>query len=114
VKKARAAVGGKGKEPGRQLDEDKRFGHVKPRRTRARFLEFCLYLRSFCPPAIRIAILCGNFSPHMTTAPRRPGRHLGGEQRGIACTPTNSSWLNRVEAQFTGLLRAGRHRRRQP
>ena len=60
----RAAIGGKGKEPGRaprprmranytrkagvrhlfaayELGEDKLYGHIKPRRTRARFLEFC-------------------------------------------------------------------------
>jgi hypothetical protein len=26
-----------------------------------------------------------------------------GEQRELACTPTNSSWLNRIEAEFTAL-----------
>jgi hypothetical protein len=63
----RAAVSGKGKEPGRaprprmratyarqagvrhllaacELGEDKLYGHIKPRKTRARFLEFCRYL----------------------------------------------------------------------
>ena len=51
-----------------ELGEDKLFGHVKPRKTRARFLEFCRYLRSLYPPATRIAIICDNFSPHLTTA----------------------------------------------
>jgi transposase len=64
-----AAIGGKNKEPGRkprprrratytrtagvrhlfaayELGEDKLFGHIKPRKNRARFLEFCRYLRS--------------------------------------------------------------------
>jgi len=64
-----AAVSGKGTDPGRmprrrmratytrtagvrhllaayELSEDKLFGHVKPRKTRGRFLEFCRYLRS--------------------------------------------------------------------
>jgi len=86
-----AAVSGKNAEPGRgprsrmratytrtegvrhllaayELGEDKLFGHVKPRKTRARFLEFCRYLRSLYPPATRIAIICDNFSPHLTTA----------------------------------------------
>jgi hypothetical protein len=32
------------------------------------------------------------------------GRAVGrGQHAEIACTPTNSSWLNRVEAQFTAL-----------
>jgi transposase len=86
-----AAVSGKNAEPGREprprmratytrtegvrhlfaayeLGEDKLFGHVKPRKTRGRFLEFCRYLRSLYPPATRIAIICDNFSPHLTTA----------------------------------------------
>ena len=80
-----AAIGGKGKEPGRaprprmratytrkarvrhlfaacELGEDKLYGHIKPRKTRARFLEFCRYLRSLYPVTSRIAIICDNFS----------------------------------------------------
>jgi transposase len=122
-----AAVSGKSKEPGREprprmratytrtegvrhlfaayeLGEDKLFGHVKPRKTRARFLEFCRYLRSLYPPATRIAIICDNFSPHLTTAKDgRVGAWASASNVEIAYTPTNSSWLNRVEAQFTAL-----------
>jgi len=122
-----AAVSGKSKEPGREprprmratytrtegvrhlfaayeLGEDKLFGHVKPRKTRGRFLEFCRYLRSLYPPAIRIAIVCDNFSPHLTTArDGRVGAWAAANNVEIAYTPTNSSWLNRVEAQFTAL-----------
>ena len=81
-----AAIGGKGKEPGRaprrrlratytrtagvrhlfaayDLAEDKMYGHIKPRKTRTRFLEFCRYLRTLYPPDARIAIICDNFSP---------------------------------------------------
>jgi len=46
-----------------ELGEDKLYGHIKPRKTRARFLEFCRYLRSLYPPQVRIAIICDNFSP---------------------------------------------------
>ena len=87
-----------------ELGEDKLFGHIKPRKTRARFLEFCRYLRSLYPPQVRIAIICDNFSPHLTT--RRDGQ-VGAWAKAnnveIAYTPTNSSWLNRIEAQFTAL-----------
>jgi hypothetical protein len=55
-----------------ELGENKLFGHIKPRKTRARFLEFCRYLRSPYPSSARIAIICDNFSPHLTT--RRDGR----------------------------------------
>ena len=122
-----AAVSGKGKEAGRaprprmratytrtervrhlfaalELGEDKLFGHIKPRKTRGRFLEFCRYLRTLYPSSTRIAIICDNFSPHLTT--RRDGRvgaWATANNAEIAYTPTNSSWLNRIEAQFTAL-----------
>jgi transposase len=122
-----APVSGKGREPGRpprrrmratyhrtagvrhlfaayELGEDRLYGHVKPRQTRARFLEFCRYLRSLCPPATRIAIICDNYSPHLTTArDTRVGDWAAASNVEIAYTPTNSSWLNRIEAQFTAL-----------
>jgi transposase len=122
-----AAVSGRNKDPGRQprprmratytrtegvrhllaayeLGEDKLFGHVKPRKTRTRFLEFCRYLRSLYPPGVRIAIICDNFSPHLSTAKDgRVGAWASANNVEIAYTPTNASWLNRIEAQFTAL-----------
>jgi transposase len=122
-----AAVSGKGREAGRaprrrmratytrtagvrhllaayELGEDKLFGHIKPRKTRARFLEFCRYLRSLYPPSVRIAIICDNFSPHLTTATDgRVGAWAAASNAEIAYTPSNASWLNRIEAQFTAL-----------
>jgi transposase len=122
-----AAVSSKGKDPGRsprrrmratyhrtegvrhllaayELGEDKLLGHVKPRKTRTRFLEFCRYLRSLYPPEVRIAIICDNFSPHLTTArDSRVGDWAAASNVEIAYTPSNASWLNRIEAQFTAL-----------
>ena len=87
-----------------ELGEDKLFGHVKPRKTRVRFLEYCRYLRSLYPAATRIAIICDNFSPHLTTAAdARVGAWASANNVEIAYTLTNSSWSNRVEAQFTAL-----------
>src|SRR5947209_5913813 len=122
-----AAVSGKNKEPGRaprprmratysrtagvrhlfaayELGEDKLYGHIKPRKTRARFLEFCRYLRSLYPASVRIAIICDNFSPHLSTRKDgRVGTWATANNVEIACTPANLSWLNRIEAQFTAL-----------
>jgi transposase len=122
-----AAVGGKGKEAGREprprmratytrtagvrhllaayeLGEDRLYGHVKPRKTRTRFLEFCRYLRSLYPMTTRIAIVCDNFSPHLSTRKDgRVGAWASANNAEIACTPSNSSWMNRIEAQFTAL-----------
>jgi transposase len=123
----RAAVSGKNAGPGRaprprmratctrtagvrhllaacELGEDKPYGHIKPRKTRTRFPGFCRYLRSLYPPDVRIAIACDNFSPRLTTArDRRAGARAVASNVEIACTPENSSWLNRIEAQFTAL-----------
>ena len=135
-----AAVSGKNAEPGRaprrrmratyqrtagvrhlfaayELGEDKLYGHIKPRKTRTRFLEFCRYLRSRYPPETRIAIICDNFSPHLTTGKDgRVGAWAAANNAEIAYTPANASWLNRIEAQFTALplLRARRHRPPRP
>ncbi|MGN9786156.1 hypothetical protein ACTMTF_32335 [Nonomuraea sp. ZG12] len=64
--------------------------------------EFCRYLHSLYPPQTRIASVGDNFSPHLTT-PRcqRDGTSAATNNVEIAYTPSNSSWLNRIEAQFT-------------
>jgi transposase len=87
-----------------ELGEDKLYGHTKPRKTRARFLEFCRYLRSLHPADVRIAIICDNFSPHLTTVKDgRVGGWAAANNAEIAYTPANASWLNRIEPQFTAL-----------
>ncbi len=53
---------------------------------------------------MRIAIICDNFSPHLTTKKdQRVGEWAEANNVEIAYTPTNPSWLNRIEAQFTAL-----------
>jgi transposase len=56
------------------------------------------------PPAIRIAIVLDNYSPHLSTrTDRRVGRWAAANNVELAYTPTNASHLNRIEAQFTAL-----------
>jgi len=87
-----------------ELGEDKLYGHIKPRKTRARFLEFCRYLRSLYPASVRIAIICDNFSPHLSTRKDgRVGTWATANNVEIAYTPFYGSWLNRIEPQFTAL-----------
>ena len=71
------------------------FGHVKPRKNRARFLQFCRYLRTLYPPQVRIAVICDNYSPDLTTAKDSRVGTAAANNVEIAYTPTNSSWLNR-------------------
>jgi len=119
--------GGKGKDPGRELrprrratytrphgvrhlyaaydlGKDRLYGHIKKTKNRSKFLEFCRYLRSLHPADVRIAIVCDNYSPHLTTKRcQRVGAWAAANNAEIVHTPTNSSWLNRIEAQFTAL-----------
>ena len=87
-----------------ELGTDKMYGHIKKHKRRGEFLEFCRYLRSLHPPQVRIAIVCDNFSPHLTTRKdKRVGQWAAASNVEIAYTPTNSSWMNRLECQFTAL-----------
>ncbi len=87
-----------------KLGTDTMYGHIKKRKRRGEFLQFCRYLRSLHPPQARIAIVCDNFSPHLTTRKdKRVGQWAAASNAEIAYTPTNSSWMNRLECQFTAL-----------
>jgi len=86
------------------LNEDKIYGHIKTKKDRTTFLEFCRYLRSLYPPGVRIAIVLDNFSPHLSTQKdSRVGDWAEANDVELAYVPTNASWLNRIEAQFQAL-----------
>ena len=86
------------------LARDKLYGHVTRRKGRTQFLAFCRYLRSLYPPDVRIAIICDNFSPHLSTSrDDRVGAWAEANNAEIAYTPFYGSWLNRIEPQFTAL-----------
>ena len=69
-----------------ELGEDKLFGHIKPRKTRARFLEFCRYLRTCTRRP------CGSRSSAATTArtsaPARTAAPATGPRRTTPRSPT--------------------------
>nr|WP_245981660.1 transposase [Streptomyces reniochalinae] len=86
------------------LGRDQLYGHIKKTKNRFNLLEFCRCLRSLHPVGKRIASVCDNYSPHLTTNRcRRVANWAEANNVEIAYTPTNSSWLNRIEAQFTAL-----------
>jgi transposase len=86
------------------LKADKLYGHVKTRKRRGEFLTFLRYVRSLHPPERRIAIVLDNFSPHLTTKnDTRVGDYADANNIELVYVPFNASWLNRIEAQFTGL-----------
>src|SRR6266702_2654472 len=87
-----------------ELGTDTMYGHIKKRKRRGEFLEFCRYLRSLHSPQVPIAIVCDNFSPHLSTRKdNRVGQWAAASNVEIAYTPANSSWMNRLECQFTAL-----------
>ena len=80
------------------LKADKIYGHIKMRKDRTNFLEFCRYLRTLYPPNVRIAIVMDNFSPHLSTKKdARVGDWAKANNVESADVATNASWLNRIE-----------------
>ena len=80
------------------------YGHIKANKNRTTFLAFCRYLRSLYPPEVRIAIVLDNFSPHLSTRKdQRVGEWAAANNVELAYVPTNASFLNRIECQFTAL-----------
>ena len=89
---------------GYDLSTDRLYGHIVKKKDRTQFLTFARYLRSLHPPEVRIAIVLDNFSPHLSTKnDRRVGEWAAANNVELAYTPTYSSWLNRIEAQFQAL-----------
>ncbi len=86
------------------LSTDRLYGHLKKSKNRIQFLAFCRYLRSLHPPEVRIAVILGNFAPHRSTrTDSRVGAWAAANNVEFAYAPYYGSWLNRIEAQFTGL-----------
>ena len=89
---------------GYDLSTDRLYGHVVTKKDRTAFLAFVRYLRSLHPPDVRIAIVLDNFSPHLSTkTDARVSEWAAANNVELAYTPTYSSWLNRIEAQFQAL-----------
>jgi len=86
------------------MNRDSLYGHVKTTKNRAKFLEFCRYLRSLYPPEVRIAIVMDNYSPHLSTKKDTGvGPWVEANNPELAYVPTNASFLNRIECRCTAL-----------
>ena len=89
---------------GYDLSTDRLYGHVVTHKGSTAFLAFVKYLRSLHPDEVRIAIVLDNFSPHLSTKKdQRVSEWAKANNVELAYTPTYSSWLNRIEAQFQAL-----------
>ncbi|SFF94981.1 hypothetical protein [Streptomyces mirabilis] len=75
-------------------------GHVKKIRHRSKSLKFCRYLLTLDPATVRPTIVCANCSQYLTIKRcRQVADWAAAHNVEIACTPTNSSWLNDIEAR---------------
>jgi transposase len=86
------------------LSTDRLYGHIVATKNRTAFIRFLKYVRSLHPPEVRIGIVLDNFAPHLSTKKdQRVGEWAAANNVELAYTPTYSSWLNRIEAQFQAL-----------
>jgi len=99
------------------LTRDRLFGHVKNRKKRTQFLEFCRYLRTLYPPDVRIAIVCDNSSPHLSTrVDQRVGDWAAANNVAARLHPDELlvAQPHRSPVHRAARLRPGRHRPPQP
>ena len=82
------------------VQQDVLWGYCRPRKRWQELLEVLHRLRRRYPLDERIYLVLDNFSPH-----KRREIRLWAKTNNVSLvwTPTNASWLNRIECQFTEL-----------
>ena len=86
------------------------FYRFRDRKRWREFLEFCRQLRRRFPTG-RLYLICDNYGPHHKDEVRTWCAEHGIE---LVFTPTNASWLNWIEAEFTALRYFTLRRQRRP
>jgi transposase len=79
---------------------DELWGYTRPRKRSREVLEVLKRMRRRYPSDQRIHLILDNFSPHATHAVRQWCRE---NNVHLVWTPTNASWLNPIECQFTSV-----------
>lgn len=82
------------------LRRDRMWGYLRPHKRWADFLRVLKKMRNRYPVKERIYLVLDNFAPHRRAEVRRWARM---NNVIFVWTPTNASWLNRIECQFTEL-----------
>jgi hypothetical protein len=80
--------------------QDKLWGYFSHRKRWQQVLRAFQWMRSRYSVKERIYLILDNFSPHLRPEIRRWARH---NNVTLVWTPTNASWLNHIEPQFTEL-----------
>lgn len=82
------------------LETDRLYGQFTARKTWVQFLAFLKWVRRRYPAAQRLHIVLDNYGPHTKAEVRQWA--LAHNIR-LYFTPTQASWLNRIECQFAAL-----------
>lgn len=84
------------------LKADRLYGVFTQRKRWVEFLSFLRWLRRRYPSGLKLYLVLDNYGPHLKTEVHEwAARH----NVRFYYTPTNASWLNRIECQFTALKR---------
>jgi transposase len=82
------------------LETDRLYGRFSKRKTGKIFLSFLKWLRSRYPKTQMLHLVMDNYGTHVMATIRAWAKS---HNVRIYLTPTNGSWLNRIESQFTAL-----------
>jgi transposase len=82
------------------LETDRLYGRFTTHKTAKDMLSFLRWVRSRYPRTQKLHIVMDNYSPHITTEVLAWAKD---HNTRFYLTPTNGSWLNRIECQFTAL-----------
>lgn len=82
------------------LKENRIYYRIRRRKTRIEVLEFLKMYRRIVPAGEKIYLILDNFSPHVHKNVRKWAR---ANDVVLVFTPTNASWLNRIECHFAPL-----------
>lgn len=82
------------------LETDRLYGRFTDHKTGKDMLSFLRWVRSRYPRWQKLHIVMDNYGPHITDQVRAWAKD---HNIRFYLTPTNGSWLNRIESQFTAL-----------
>jgi hypothetical protein len=80
------------------IKKDKLWGYFNPRKRWQEVLRAFKWMRSRYPVKERLYVILDNFSPHLRPEIRRWARK---NNVSLVFTPTNASWMNPIECEFT-------------
>lgn len=82
------------------LETDRLYGRFTKKKTWKEFLSFLKWIRSRYPRTQKLHIVMDNYGPHLK---QEVQAWAARNNIRFYLTPTNGSWLNRIECQFTEL-----------